>query len=128
MCLTVPCEVIRVDGGLALVARGDARFEVSLLFLDQAVRPGDWVAVQAQHYAHAVLSAEEAQDILDLYARLGGPSMAVRWRMPDVEVAQNTAADRTCEADRMAACPECGAHRLQVTGGNDLRLDELEDD
>ena len=31
-------------------------------------------------------------------------------------------------ADRMAACPECGQHRLQVTGGNDLRLDELEVD
>jgi hydrogenase assembly chaperone HypC/HupF len=71
MCLTVPCEVIRVDGDTALVARGVARFEVSLLFLDEAVRPGDWVAVQAQRYAHAVLSAEEAHDILDLYARLG---------------------------------------------------------
>ena len=31
-------------------------------------------------------------------------------------------------ADRMAACPECGQHRLQVTGGDDLRLDELEVD
>ena len=71
MCLTVPCEVIHVDGDTALVARGVARFEVSLLFLDEAVRPGDWVAVQAQRYAHAVLSAEEAHDILDLYARLG---------------------------------------------------------
>ena len=71
MCLTVPCEVIRVDGDTALVARAGARFEVSLLFLDEAVRPGDWVAVQAQRYAHAVLSAEEAHDILDLYARLG---------------------------------------------------------
>ena len=71
MCLTVPCEVIRVDGDMALVARAGARFEVSLLFLDEAVRPGDWVAVQAQRHAHAVLSAEEARDILDLYARLG---------------------------------------------------------
>lgn len=71
MCLTVPCEVIRVDGDSALVGRGDARFEVSLFFLDQVVRPGDWVAVQAQRHAHAILSAEEAQDILDLYARLG---------------------------------------------------------
>ena len=31
-------------------------------------------------------------------------------------------------ADRVAACPECGQHRLQVTGGDDLRLDELEVD
>ena len=71
MCLTVPCKVIRIDGETALVARGAARFEVSLLFLDEAVRPGDWVAVQAQRSAHAVLSAEEARDIFDLYARLG---------------------------------------------------------
>ena len=71
MCLTVPCEVIRVNGDTALVARAGSRFEISLLFLDEAVRPGDWVAVQAQRSAHAVLSAEEAHDILDLYARLG---------------------------------------------------------
>lgn len=71
MCLTVPCEVIRVDGDTALVARAGAQFEVSLLFLDKAVRPGDWVAVQAQRHAQAVLSPEEARDILDLYAQLG---------------------------------------------------------
>jgi Zn finger protein HypA/HybF involved in hydrogenase expression len=28
----------------------------------------------------------------------------------------------------MAACPECGQQHLQVTGGDDLRLDELEVD
>ena len=37
-------------------------------------------------------------------------------------------AKMVCLADRMAACPECGAYRLQVTGGDDLRLDELEVD
>jgi hydrogenase assembly chaperone HypC/HupF len=70
MCLTVPCEVIRVDGDTALVARAGARFEVSLLFLDEAVRPGDWVAVQAQRHARVVLNAQEAREILDLYAQL----------------------------------------------------------
>ena len=70
MCLTVPCEVIRVDGETALVARGAARFEVSLLFLDEAVRPGDWVAVQAQRHAHARLTAEEARQVLAVYDRL----------------------------------------------------------
>jgi hydrogenase assembly chaperone HypC/HupF len=71
MCLTVPCEVIRVDGDTALVARAGAQFEVSLLFLDEAVRPGDWIAVQAQRHAQAVLSPGEAREILDLYAQLG---------------------------------------------------------
>ena len=70
MCLTVPCEVIRVDGQTAVVARAGARFEVSLLFLDEAVQPGDWVAVQAQRHAHARLSAEEAREILGLYDRV----------------------------------------------------------
>lgn len=70
MCLTAPCEVISVDGDTAMVARGGARFEVSLLLLDEAVRPGDWIAVQAQRHARAVLSAQEAQEMLDLYAQL----------------------------------------------------------
>jgi hydrogenase assembly chaperone HypC/HupF len=70
MCLTVPCEVICVDGDTALVARAGAQFEVSLRFLDEDVRPGDWLAVQAQREAHAVLSAEEARAILELYAQL----------------------------------------------------------
>ena len=70
MCLTVPCEVIRVDGDTALVARAGSRFEVSLLFLDEAVRPGDWVAVQAQRHAHARLTAEEAREVLAIYDRL----------------------------------------------------------
>jgi hydrogenase maturation factor len=72
MCLTVPCEVIHVDGETALVVRGAARFEVSLLFLDEAVRPGDWVAVQAQRQAHARLTAEEAREVLAIYEQLSG--------------------------------------------------------
>lgn len=70
MCLTVPCEVLRVDGATALVQRGDAQFEVSLLLIEEPVAPGDWVAVQAQRHVQARLSAEEARDILALYARL----------------------------------------------------------
>lgn len=70
MCLTVPCKVLRVDGELALVQRGEAQFDVSLLFVNEPVAPGDWVAVQAQRFAQARLSAEEAYDILALYARL----------------------------------------------------------
>lgn len=70
MCLTVPCEVLQVDGANALVRRGEAQFEVSLLFVEEPVAPGDWVAVQAQRYVQARLSAEEAHDILALYAQL----------------------------------------------------------
>ena len=31
-------------------------------------------------------------------------------------------------SERGAACPECGRYRLQVNGGEDLRLEELEVD
>lgn len=68
MCLTVPCEVVRVDGDTAVVVHAGEHFAVSLLFLDRIVQPGDWIAVQARRYAHAVLTEEEAREILDLYA------------------------------------------------------------
>ena len=67
MCLTVPCEVIHVDGETTLVARGAARFEVSLLFLDEAVRPGDWVAVQA---IASPMDVYKSQDQAQAAARL----------------------------------------------------------
>lgn len=70
MCLTVPCEVMRVTGETALVRRGDAQFEVSLIFVDEAVAPGDWVAVQAQRHAQGKLSAEQAHDVLALLAEI----------------------------------------------------------
>lgn len=71
MCLTVPCEVVRVDGLTAVVERAGVHFDVSLIFLDETVRPGDFLAVQAQRHAHAVLSRAEAEDILRFYDRLG---------------------------------------------------------
>lgn len=67
MCLTVPCRVIRVEGQTATVARGEETLEVSLVFLDEPVAAGDWIAVQAQRHAFTRLSAEEARDILALY-------------------------------------------------------------
>ncbi len=66
--MTVPCEVVRVDGGTAVVVHEGEQFPVSLIFLDRIVQPGDWIAVQARRYAHAVLTEEEAREILDLYA------------------------------------------------------------
>jgi hydrogenase assembly chaperone HypC/HupF len=70
MCLTVPCRVIRVDGQIAQVARGERLIEVSLALLDEEVTVGDWVAVQAERYAQSRMTADEAQAILDLYDRI----------------------------------------------------------
>jgi hydrogenase nickel incorporation protein HypA/HybF len=31
-------------------------------------------------------------------------------------------------AERFASCPDCGSHQLQITGGEELRIKELEVD
>ena len=67
MCLTVPCEVVAVNGVMARVLRSGQTLDVSLMLLDEPVAVGDWVAVQAQRYVHSRLSAEEARQILALY-------------------------------------------------------------
>jgi hydrogenase nickel incorporation protein HypA/HybF len=35
---------------------------------------------------------------------------------------------RVAIAERYGACPECGRHQVQITGGDALRLEELEVD
>ena len=72
MCLTVPCRVLAVDGVRAQVSRGGETIEVSLELFNGTVAPGDWVAVQAQRYVFSRLSEREAQEILNVYAQLGG--------------------------------------------------------
>jgi hydrogenase maturation factor len=63
MCLAPPARVIEVAAGAALVERGGARFPVLLYLLDDEVRPGDWLAVQAQRLAVARLTEAEAGEM-----------------------------------------------------------------
>jgi len=102
MCLTVPCEVIRVDGDTALVARADAQFEVSLIFLNETVRPGDWiigdgsgVVVIPQEHTEAVLAA--AEDIIDREEKM---AEAVRNGMSILDVMTNFNYERMLEEGR----------------------------
>lgn len=67
MCFAAPARVVEVGAGFAIVARGDARLPVLLHLLDEPVAVGDWLAVQAQRYAVARLSAEEAGELMALY-------------------------------------------------------------
>lgn len=67
MCFAPPARVIRLTPAGAEVERGALRFEVSLLFLDTPVEPGDWLAVQAQRHAIEKLTEVEAQEALELY-------------------------------------------------------------
>jgi hydrogenase assembly chaperone HypC/HupF len=79
MCLAVPCRVIEVDGLFATVARGDATLAVSLALLEEQPAPGSWVAVQAQRYAVACLSDEDAALALAMFAQIA--------ELPDSELA-----------------------------------------
>jgi hydrogenase assembly chaperone HypC/HupF len=70
MCLTVPCRVVSVDEPISVVVRGEHRLPVSCATLDSMPQVGDWVAVQAQRYAVAVMSEADARLALDLLNQL----------------------------------------------------------
>lgn len=67
MCFAAPAQVVAVGPGFAMIERGDTRLPILLHLLDEPVAVGDWLAVQAQRYAVARLSAEEAGELLALY-------------------------------------------------------------
>jgi hydrogenase assembly chaperone HypC/HupF len=70
MCLTVPCRVVSVDEPFAVVERGDQHLPVSCATLELMPAVGDWVAVQAQRYAVAIMDDADARLALDLLNRL----------------------------------------------------------
>jgi len=70
MCFAVPARVVAVEPGIALVERGGERFAVSLHLLLEPVHVGDHLAVQAQRQAVAKLTAEEAEEVMAIYAQI----------------------------------------------------------
>lgn len=67
MCLAPPARVMEVLPGAAVVARGEARLTVATFLIEEALAPGDWVAVQAQRYAVERLSEAEAEEQMQFY-------------------------------------------------------------
>jgi hydrogenase expression/formation protein HypC len=66
MCLGLVCRAAEVDSGVAVVQTADNRdLRVSLLTLDQPVRPGDWLLVHAG-FALSRLTEEQAMEALAL--------------------------------------------------------------
>ena len=62
MCLAIPMQVITVDRSQAICEARGARRTVSLFLLGtEAVKPGDWVAVD-RGFALEVLDAARAAD------------------------------------------------------------------
>ena len=77
MCIAVPAEVVSSDGMTALVDVYGDRFPVSLMMLSEAVRPGDFVALQARRYAVAKIARNEAAEARRLFEGLF-PELATR--------------------------------------------------
>jgi hydrogenase expression/formation protein HypC len=67
MCVAIPVRVLSVEGLLARVERGGEIVEVNLLLLDDDVRPGDYLVLQAGNHAIARMDAAEAMVRLALF-------------------------------------------------------------
>lgn len=70
MCLAAPARVVDLGLGFALIERGGVRLPILLHLLDEPIEIGDYLAVQAQRYAVAKLSAQDAADLLALYQQI----------------------------------------------------------
>ncbi|HJV60996.1 MAG TPA: HypC/HybG/HupF family hydrogenase formation chaperone [Albitalea sp.] len=70
MCLAVPSRIVRLDGESATVEAGGLQREVSLMLLDEAVAPGDYVLVQNGRFAYERLDADHARRTLALIDEL----------------------------------------------------------
>ena len=82
MCIAVPAEVISIDGPMALVDVYGKRFSVSLMMMSETVRPGDFVALQAQRYAVTRIAREDAEAARrffeELFPELAASAQAAR--------------------------------------------------
>jgi len=74
MCLGEIAQLVTVGPGREAVARGTTRvLELSLITLDEPVRPGDWVVVHSG-FALSRLDPEEAREALELRAAAPNPT------------------------------------------------------
>lgn len=67
MCLAVPIEILEIEDDVATgrVGEGDTTIQTSLMLLDEAVVPGDWIIVHAG-FALRKLDPVEAQETLKI--------------------------------------------------------------
>jgi hydrogenase maturation factor len=79
MCIAVPAEVVSSDGMTALVDVYGDRFAVSLAMMSEEVAAGEFLAVQARHFAVAKVPRDEAQAARALFESIF-PELAARAR------------------------------------------------
>ena len=70
MCIAIPARVIKVCGLNALVERYSEQLEVSLLLLEEAVAPGDYLILQARAWAVEKITAAQAREAYRLFDEL----------------------------------------------------------
>jgi hydrogenase expression/formation protein HypC len=70
MCLAIPSIVVAIDGAAATVEAFGQRREVSLLLLDEPVRVGDYLLVQAGGHAFERVEPQAARESLALMQEL----------------------------------------------------------
>ncbi|MDI1246444.1 MAG: HypC/HybG/HupF family hydrogenase formation chaperone [Rhodoferax sp.] len=88
MCLAAPSLVIEVADGMALTECFGQTRRVSLLLMDEDVRAGDYLLIQAGGFAFERIEPERARESLALMQDLmTQPGDARRWRAAGTEPA-----------------------------------------
>ena len=70
MCLAAPSRVIEVRAGIAVTESFGQIREVSLLLLDEEIRVGDYLLIQAGGFAFEKVECERAEEALALMQEL----------------------------------------------------------
>ena len=70
MCLAAPSRVIEVRAGIAVTESFGQVREVSLLLLDEEIRVGDYLLIQAAGFAFEKVECERAEEALALMQEL----------------------------------------------------------
>ncbi|MTJ84363.1 MAG: HypC/HybG/HupF family hydrogenase formation chaperone [Telmatospirillum sp.] len=68
MCVAVPSQVISVEGDRATVECFGVRREVSLMLMEEAVTPGDYLIIQSGAFAVERVPVEQARESLAYFA------------------------------------------------------------
>lgn len=82
MCIAIPAEVVSSDELTALVDVYGDRFEVSLMMMSEPVQPGDFVALQARHYAVAKIARADAIAARQLFEEVVPELATLAQRLP----------------------------------------------
>lgn len=104
--------------------------ESVLQIVENSARSQDFSRVKAVWVEIGRLSCVEPEALRFAFAAVTDGSIAHGARLEIVEVAgRGVCLECAAEvelAERHAACPSCGSYKLRVTGGEDMRIRELE--